>query len=393
MIGAAIPLPADIGLAWTVGVVAPESDFSGEIVRSRRTAIGLAAAALVLAVLVASFLATRIARPLERIAGEMAEAGQMHLEARPARPSRFLEVERMDDALARLRSGLRSFSRFVPTDLVRRVLSSGHEAVLFADTRRCTVFFSDIAGFTRLAERTPPAELVRILGAYLDETTRVIDHERGTIDKFIGDAIMAFWGAPEGAPDQAVRACVAALRIQARLAYLRGQGLAWAKLLPTRVGIATGDVVVGNVGATTRLNYTALGDTVNVASRLEGLNKRYGTKILVSEATYEAAKHAVVARPVDLVALTGREGALRVYEPLAGAADATPAVREIARLYEEGLALYLRRDFAGAAIRYARASEIDPDDPTSRILWGRARALAASPPPGDWSGVSSTTEK
>jgi adenylate cyclase len=320
----------------------------------------------------------------------MAEAGQMRLDAKPAPPSRFVEVERMNDALRRLRSGLRSFSRFVPTDLVRRVLSSGHEAVLFADHRRCTVFFSDIEGFTRIAERTPPAELVRLLGLYLDETTRVIDAERGTIDKFIGDAIMAFWGAPEDAPDQAVRACVAALRLQARLDYLRGQGLAWAKQFPTRVGIATGDVVVGNMGASTRLNYTVLGDTVNVAARLEGLNKRYGTRILVSEATYEEAKAAVVARPIDVVSVAGREGTVRLFEPTALADQASPATREVADRFRAGLDLYLRRDFAGAAARYAEAQALAPDDVAARILFGRAHGYAVSPPPRDWNGVTET---
>ena len=190
---------------------------------------------------------------------------------------------------------------------------------------------------TSIAETMAPDELVQLLSRYFDEMTQVIAAQGGTVDKFIGDAIMAFWGAPALTADHAARACEAALRSQRKLAELRAApdppGLANIR---ARIGIATGDVLVGNVGSHDRFNYTVMGDTVNLASRLEGLNKLYGTRILISDHTYQAAREHIVARPVGVVQVKGKRQCVEVWEPLCLACEDDAVARELARLFGRG---------------------------------------------------------
>jgi adenylate cyclase len=265
----------DDGLTWIVGAVAPEADFVGGLRRDLRNMLLVNLGVLVVAVLAAVVLASAVSRPLVGLAAEMREIGEFRLDERPRRASRFREIELMNEALTRTKGGLRSFAAYVPRDLVRSVLASGQEAVLEGKVKELTVFFSDIAGFTTLSESVNPEELVELLGGYLDELTSIIAEHQGTVDKFLGDGVMAFWGAPADRPEHAALACEAAVRIQRRLA---GRGGA----LSTRIGLATGEVVVGNIGTHERMNYTVMGDVVNLAARLEGLNKQYGTSIMIS---------------------------------------------------------------------------------------------------------------
>src|SRR5262245_58235357 len=179
-----------------------------------------------------------------------------------------------------------------------------------------------------------PDELVSEMSRYLDEMTRIIGATGGTIDKFIGDAIMAFWGAPSPTADHAAKACEAAIRCQQQLKALRTSApTPWLAQVHARIGVASGEVLVGNVGTPERFNYTVMGDTVNLASRLESLNKQYGTEILVSESTYRAAKEVVLGRPVDIVQVKGKHQGVRIYELLCPASDADERTRELVALF------------------------------------------------------------
>jgi adenylate cyclase len=239
---------------------------------------------------------------------------------------------------------------------------------------------------------------VQLLSHYFDEMTQVVAVQGGTVDKFIGDAIMAFWGAPAPTADHAARACETALRSQRRLAELRAElragsdkpGLANIR---ARTGIATGDVLVGNVGSHDRFNYTVMGDTVNVASRLESLNKVYGTQILISDATYQAARESIVARPVGVVQMKGKSQCVEVWEPLCLASETNDAARELARLFVEGLAAYIARDFRGAIEQYKAALRLLPEDQPAAVLLERCREFLSAPPPAEWTGVYVATEK
>jgi adenylate cyclase len=382
------------GPTWFLGAYAPESDFMGVLARNRRDALEVAAVALCFGLIFSTILARRIAVPLTRLAAEMEEVGDFQLNVRPPVKTIFKEVATMDQSLLHMKGSLRSFSYYVPRDLVRAMLESGQEAALQGQTREMTVYFSDIAGMTSMAESMVPDQLVQLLSRYFDEMTQVIAAQDGTVDKFIGDAIMAFWGAPAPTADHAARACEAALWSQRKLAELRAArdvpGLA---NIHARIGIATGDVLVGNVGSHDRFNYTVMGDTVNLASRLEGLNKLYGTQILISDATGQALREWIVARPVGVAQVKGKRQCVEVWEPLCLASEDDAVARELTRMFVQGLGAYLERDFRGAAEQYKAALRLRPDDKPAAILLERCREFLSAPPPTDWNGVYVASEK
>ncbi len=258
--------------------------------------------------------------------------------------------------------------------------------MLEGKVKELTIFFSDIAGFTTIAESVKPAALVELLGGYLDEVTRVIAAHHGTVDKFLGDGVMAFWGAPADRAEHAALACEAAVRMRRNLA-------ATAPRLHTRIGLATGEALVGNIVSHERMNYTVMGDVVNLAARLEGLNKLYGTTIAIAESTRRAAGDRIIARPLDVVAVKGRAEPVRVFEVLGLPSDDDPDQVALARHCEDGLARYLARDFEGAAAAYQAALAVRPDDRAARHLLERCLAYAAAPPPSDWTGVFHVTAK
>jgi adenylate cyclase len=302
---------------WLICTVIPEAEVLEHVEQSNRQTVLIGLGVFSLAVLASLYIAAQVARPLEQLARETEAIGQFQLEARPPVQSIVAEVDRLAKATEEMKTGLRSFQKYVPADLVRFVLAAGQEARLSAETRRATIFFCDIVDFTAIAERMTPVELVQHLGEYMQALSAEVVAACGTVDKYIGDAIMAFWGAPATDPDHAALACRAAVGCQQRLEKLRAQWREAGKpLFEARIGIHTGEVVVGNIGSEARLNYTVIGDAVNLASRLEGLNKHYGTRILITESTFREAQDEIIARPVDYVSVKGKTERVLVYELL-----------------------------------------------------------------------------
>ncbi|CAN5557039.1 adenylate/guanylate cyclase domain-containing protein [soil metagenome] len=377
------------GPAWQVLAYAPEADFTAVLRERVVTSLLISVIAVIIAVLVAWLLARRVSRPLIGLAGEMAKAGQLDLDDPKDHSSMFREIDMMNTALVQMKGGLRSFARYVPRDLVRTLVESGLDAELTGELRTLTIFFSDLAGFTSLAETRRPDELVKFLGRYFDDMSTIIAAERGTVDKYMGDGIMAFWGAPTTVEDHAVRACAAALRCQRCVEELAKQGTR----LATRIGLATGEVLVGNIGSTERMNYTVMGDIANLASRIEGINKQYGTQLMISETTFVAAGDQIVARPIDVVAVKGKKQGVRLYELLALAADHNAAAEALAALSTRAIEAYLVRDFTGAVAAYDEVLATRPDDAAAILMRDRALAFVAAPPPPEWNGVTVATEK
>jgi adenylate cyclase len=385
-----LPIRIDDSAAWQVLAFAPEADFTTGLTGRVVSSLLISLIAVIVAVAVAWLLARRVSKPLVGLADEMAKVGEFRIEDGGAPPpSLFREIEMMNVALARMKSGLRSFARYVPRDLVRAVVASGQPAELAGDTRELTIYFSDLAGFTSLAESRTPDELVKLLGEYFDGMSQIIASEQGTLDKYLGDGIMAFWGAPLPLPEHAARACAAALRCHRRVRELAVRGVS----LATRIGIATGEVLVGNIGSTERLNYTVMGDTANLASRLEGLNKQYGTELMIAESTFEQARGAIVARPLDVVAVKGKVRGVRVYELLALASDGDAEAEALAADATSALDAYLARRFDEAIAAWERVLARRPGDRAAAVMRERAVQLAASPPGPDWTGVTVATEK
>lgn len=289
-----------------------------------------------------------------------------------------------------------AFQHYLAPEVVKQLVSDPSKLQLGGERRDITAFFSDIAGFTTFSEAMEPAELVAFLNEYLTELTVIITEEGGTIDKYEGDAIIAMFGAPIAHDDHAVRACRAALRCQARLDEKERE---WqARGLPrvhTRIGLNSGAAVVGNMGASFRFDYTMIGDTVNLAARLEGTNKVYGTRLLVGAGTFERAYPHIAMREIDLVQVKGKTIGIAVYEPESMQGDAaylaaSPDHQRRRAAYAAALSAYRSGDFATAADAWdALAAE---GDPASATMASRARQLAASPPE-TWDGVYAMTSK
>jgi adenylate cyclase len=281
-----------------------------------------------------------------------------------------------------------AFDKYMSREVVEEIMRDPERIKLGGEKKELTVFFSDVAGFTTISEQLEPEELVELLNRYLSAMTDIIRRHRGNVNKYLGDGIMAIFGAPLGDPNHATLACHAALDSQAELAKLRD---AWkAEGYPeivARIGINSGPLVVGNMGSQERLEYTVMGDSVNLASRLEGANKFYETLILLGPRTYELAQRDIEAREVDLLRVKGKKEPVTVYELLGRKGELSVERKQVVDMYLEGLAAYKRRDFAAAKQRFEAALALDPSDGPSKVYRERAAVYLTAPPPPDWDGV------
>jgi adenylate cyclase len=251
-----------------------------------------------------------------------------------------------------------------------------------------TVFFSDIKGFTTVAEQLSPREVVQRLNEYFGVSTDVVLDRRAMVDKFIGDAIMAVFGAPVQDPDHPAQACLAALEMEDVLSDFYNQEKHPDRPpFRSRIGIHTGRIVVGNIGTERRVDYTAIGDAVNVAARLEQANKQYGTRILISQSTYEQAEHAIEAREIDLLRLTGKEQPIRVFEVLAASGDLSDTQERFRETFAEGLAAYRSQRWMRARRAFTTVLEINPDDGPGAVYQQRVEERAGETLPSNWKGI------
>jgi len=304
--------------------------------------------------------------------------------------SPFRDTFAVMEGLEQAKTALRAMGRYVPVELVRELYRERRDPELGGELRDVTLLFTDIEGFTSLSERVPPDQLARLLGVYFEALTAAIQASGGTVDKYIGDAVMALWNAPSLATDHPSRACAAALAcLEASLALERESRREGQPAFRTRLGLHRAEVMVGHFGAPDRFAYTALGDGVNVAARLEGLNKLYGTSILASETVRDAAGEDFTFRLVDRVAVKGRRGGVGVYELLGRTGSVDEDRRRAARVYEQAFEAYLERRFAEAVTRLGS----HPSDPPSRVLAARSRSFLDAPPPEDWDGTHVAREK
>jgi adenylate cyclase len=389
------PVADDGNPDWTMLIAVPAMALLGPIYENNRIAAIIAALVALASVLLGVLLAERLVRALRGVASDLDRIGRLEFPEAPTGQKSFIrEIAAMLAARDRMTGGLRSFGKYVPAGLVRKLIERGQVAALGGETRELSIFFADIADFTSFAEMISPQELVDQLGAYLGEMSGAIQSEGGTVDKFIGDAIMAFWGAPEPVEDHALAACKAALDCQARLAGLRNDWIeAERPALFARIGINTGQVLVGNIGSDERMNYTAMGDAVNVASRLERQCKRFMLPILIGERTRALAGESIVARPLDKLAVRGKEEGLIVYELLSLRENASADDLRLEALGQEAVAAYLAADFARAAKACRKVLEILPGDVAAQELLSRAERPKSGEPPEDWDGVLALSEK
>ncbi len=281
------------------------------------------------------------------------------------------------------------FSTYVNPSLVDELVAHPERLVLGGKREELTVLFSDIEGFTAMSEHLSPERLVSILNEYFSVMSALIFKNDGTLDKYEGDAIMAFWGAPIPQKDHALRACVTALEMQRSVVELN---TAWRKLqrapLNVRIGINTGDMVVGNMGATGKFAYTVIGDSVNIASRLEGANREYHSGIMVSHRTYEMVKDRILGRELDRIGVKGRREPVRVYELLMMKEEGMgESITKFLEYYAEGMSCYFARRWQEAEKAFTAALTILPGDYPTQLHLERIAAYQQTPPPADWNGV------
>jgi adenylate cyclase len=287
-----------------------------------------------------------------------------------------------------------AFSTYLAPSVVSQLIQSPEKLVLGGEKRVITAFFSDVQGFTGISEKLEPSELVELLNEFLTEMTDIILANEGTVDKFEGDAIIAFFGAPNPLPNHAEVACKACIEMQNRLTELRSKWAAADKpLLKMRIGLSTGPAVIGNMGSKNRMDYTMMGDTVNTAARLEGVNKIYGIYTLISDSTFNAMDNRMMTREIDYINVVGKKAPIAVYELLGYQGSIEDRLLETVDKYTQGLYAYRKQRWDEAISFFHQALAATPDDGPSKTMIDRCNEYKANPPDKEWDGSYSMVTK
>ena len=391
-IGSYTRFPADFPYEWYLCIVAPSDEFVGVINRSYQNNLMMVVTILLLSAFFIYYLSRRISQPIVYLSQEIKRLQNFDMSGNLDFTSNVAEIQSIRDAMAALKKSLTSFGKFMPKTLVQKLIAKGVDIKLGGKEKELSLFFSDIVSFTSISESMGAEKLALHLSEYLNELSNIIMDTGGTIDKYIGDAIMAFWGAPINDPNHAFHACHAALMCQKRLVELnRKWSMEGKPVFLTRIGLHTQSVIVGNIGSEERMNYTVLGDGVNLAARLEGVNKLYGTNIIASGTMYEKLKTKFLFRPVDVVAVKGKNESVIIYELLAQLVD-EPAllpsehVVELAATTTKAFKVYLEQRWDEALDFIESGLKKAPEDVVLNLLADRCRNFKANPPGDKWDG-------
>ena len=363
-------LKGGFGANKRVGIVVPVDDFIGPIAEHRFQSLIFSIIPLLLSVPLIAWVSEWIARPIRSIVEETQRIRQLSFEETREVDSRITEIRELATSVSAMKTAIRTFGQYVPKALVEQLIRSGNEQGLGGDRRKLSIMFTDVANFTDMSERMSPEDLMLKTSQYFRALGEVILANQGSIDKFIGDAIMAFWNAPLDVEDHVAVACRTMLLCRVRGHELNGEwAAAGEQQMHTRFGLHTGETVVGNVGSPDRMDYTALGASVNLAARLEGLNKDYGTELLASESVFREVEDRFLFRPIDVASVKGLSQRVNVYE-LCAALDgpdsirATDAQREFCRRWTEIYEFYRQSDWHAA---HAAIQEFISDYPEDRV--------------------------
>lgn len=372
------------GADWRVYAMAPQRDFTKALDSGGRTVFSFGVWMLLVGAGVALLISARISKSLVEVSDQARAIRELKLEEGATRSSGIREVAELEESVNSLRIGMQSFSRLVPKTYVRRLIRANAEILPGGDRRNITALFADLNGFTALSESEELSRVFDILNEYLSFISELVQAREGTIDKFLGDEVMAFWGAPEVQGDGSLRAIDTALTAKARIGELSTK---LNRQVGLRIGIATGSMIVGNIGTRDRLNYTIVGDRANLASRLQNLNRLYGTTILVDDVSYSACSERFNFRPVDLVAVYGKDEAVQIYEPLADDEEA------LAQATSKAYWAYQDKQFTKAKILYYETLLEYPGDELCQVMMERCKGYEKIPPPTSWGGTHTIRSK
>jgi len=368
------PFPKSFASKWEIIIVVPEDDLIAPLNELRRTGLITAILFMLLSLAIVYYVINTLTRPIMKLAAETTKISQFDLDDIVSVKSSIKEVDTMNTAITAATAGLQSFKKYVPAGLVRQLIELGKEVTLGGEEKDITIFFSDIANFTTISEKMIPDDLMAHLSTYLKELSHIIMEDKGTIDKYIGDSIMAFWGAPVQQENSPYLACLAALACQRKLTELNSKWTSEGKFpLDTRIGIHTGKTIVGNLGSADRMNYTIIGNSTNLASRLEGINKVYGTKIIISEDTYKHVSSQFFCRLLDFVSVKGQEKGYKIYELIDDInADIDDQRKEFCSQYEYAFQAYRNKDMETALKVYNKLKEKYPNEKSVALMIERS---------------------
>jgi class 3 adenylate cyclase/ABC-type nitrate/sulfonate/bicarbonate transport system substrate-binding protein len=375
LIAAFANFPGGFGQPWQVITLTPIDDFVGTLKRTNRLMMVVIIVLTMVELFFIYFAASRLSRPVENVSRQLQAIESLNFDTPAHPPSNIQEIAKLESAASLLRTSLKSFSSFVPLDVVRQLIKSGIPLTLGVEPRFLTVFFSDLENFSSHSETLPPDDLLVQISTYLEEVSSAISEEGGTVDKFIGDGVMAFWNAPVQRLDHVLRGCAAALRAARRMERVNDAWEAEGRpRISIRIGLNCANVLVGNVGSSTRLSYTALGDGVNVAARLEGINKRFGTTICISDSIYDQAQADMLARPLRRVQVKGRKTEFMIYELLGLRASDDPELgvrdrdEQLSAMTWQASQKFEAGDFVAAEHAYRDILKTFPEDSLARFM-------------------------
>ncbi len=387
--------PERFGRDWLLGIIVPEDDFIGPMVRTHETTLLFSFWLLIIGGFLTSALAKELAEPIKKLTLETEKIRNLEFDESIGLRSPITEIQLMANAMDSMKKALSAFKKYVPSEIVFRVFKSEDETGLKPQYEEITLMFTDIDNFTSIAESVSPEELTEQLATYFDTIGAIIHRYEGTIDKYIGDSVMAFWGAPVPDPDQIRHACRAAIEIICAIDKLNARWKEEGKLpFPTRIGINTGHSLIGNFGSSDRINYTAVGDNVNLASRLESLNKQYGTRIIFSEGAYsEGLKEEFLFRSLDVVTVKGREKSSKIYHLIGKNEDqGATATKNWVKQFNSAFEDYIAGNWSEAKQAFIAISEEHPEDVAAKIYIERINGIEKNPPE-KWDGVFKFNQK
>ncbi|QEY52059.1 adenylate/guanylate cyclase domain-containing protein [Legionella longbeachae] len=370
---------------WHILIITPENDVIKPLKNLSKGYILLTVLVLFIGAILVRFVSQKISNPIIQLAEESKKITMFNLKSKSPLKTIIKEISYLDKALSTLRSSLTSFQRYVPHSLVKKLVHTGKIARVGGQNQTISILFSDIKNFTTISESTPPQKLMTYLSDYFQSMTEAVIQHEGTLDKYIGDAVMAIWNAPTKDEEHAFHACETARVMNLRLKKLnikhKQEGFPEFNI---RIGIHTGEAIVGNVGSEDRLSYTALGDTVNSASRLESINKNYNTQIIVSDATFNQVSDKFPFRFLDEVAVRGKQESIAIYELIT--AQNLENLERHKQEFTQAFSLYQKGLWHKSIEAFIAITPAYPGDQLASIYIERCRVLAHNPP-DHWDGV------